>query len=120
MTEAEIRSILTAVKAYASEYGALPPVGNPGTFSVLCGANEKKIVFFEGGNRFTDYGEYLDRWGKPLHLGVSESGEFHVYSSGRNKIDENGAEGSDDIVSWRKTSRLLSWSRILPFDHDQH
>ena len=46
-------------------------------------------------------GEYLDPWDHPYRIDTSNPQSPNVYSFGKNGIDEGGAEGSDDIASWR-------------------
>ena len=51
--------------------------------------------------RFNAQGEYVDLWKHPYRIDVSNPQSPNVYSFGENGIDEGGAEGSDDIASWR-------------------
>lgn len=68
----------------------------------LLGENPRKIVFFAGPEKnFTPHGEYLDPWGTPYRFDLSDPKAPRVWSCGPNRKDEGGAEGSDDIVSWR-------------------
>jgi hypothetical protein len=66
------------------------------------GANPKNIVFFVfEPKRFNSSGEFLDAWNTPFHIDVSDPVHPRVHSSGPNRTDERGRDGSDDIVNWR-------------------
>jgi hypothetical protein len=66
------------------------------------GANPRKIVFIEvRETRINTQGEFVDPWGTPYRIDVSKPDAPRVWSCGPNRKDENGADGSDDIVGWR-------------------
>ena len=98
----ETHMITAAVRAYHQEFGTVPHESPAELIKSLRGANPKNIVFlaFEP-ERFSSSGEFLDAWGTPFHINVSDSLHPRVHSSGRNRKDEQGQEGSDDIVNWR-------------------
>lgn len=94
--------VLTALKAYATEYG-YSLTGNPvQMFAALRGNNQRKIIFFEvRSDRFNAQGELIDPWDTPYRFDLSKPDAPRIWSCGPNRKDEGGAEGSDDIVSWR-------------------
>jgi hypothetical protein len=101
-THGETLMIHTAVRAYRQEFGALPSESPAELMKSFRGANPKKIVFmgFEP-ERLSSSGEFLDCWGEPFRIDVSDPTRPRVHSSGPNRKDEQGKEGSDDIVNWR-------------------
>lgn len=98
-TEADL---LSAMKTYSTEYG-YSVTGDPAQIlAVLRGDNQRKIIFIEiGPERFNSKGELLDSWGMPYRFDFSKPDAPRVWSCGPNRKDEGGAEGTDDIVSWR-------------------
>lgn len=106
----EVQALEIALLLYEKEYGSALS-GPPGEMMrALMGASPKNYVFFEvDTDRLTPEGVLLDPWKQPYHLDTSIPGKPRVYSSGRNQLDELGAEGSDDIASWR-----LPFSPLIP------
>lgn len=103
---AEARSfvvaLLSATKAYATEYGSPVSGSHAQILAALGGNNQREIVFFDtAASRFNAHGELMDPWGTPYHFDLSDLKQPRIWSCGPNRKDENGAEGSDDIVSWR-------------------
>jgi len=94
--------LATALDFYYKEYGG-PPVGDQAAMiRILHGDNPKRIVFFEFATRNkSPSGEFLDPWGSPYKIDLSDPAHPRVYSFGKNKQDEGGREGTDDIASWR-------------------
>ena len=91
-----------AMKHYHIEYGFGPTGPHSQITAALRGNNERKIIFFEApANRFNDSGEFLDLWGSPFRIDASNPDQPWAYSFGKNRIDEGGAEGSDDVASWQ-------------------
>lgn len=98
----DVSQLRSAMRSFYTEYGKPPPPGEAATVAALIGANEKRIVFFEADpSRLNKAGEYLDQWGTPFRIGVRDFVEPWAYSFGKNRIDEGGAEGTDDVSSWR-------------------
>lgn len=98
-----VRSVGAALQQYRVEYGEMPQGTNAEITSKLMGQNPRKIVFLEqqGPNRLNSRGELVDIWDTPYRFDFSSPDMPRVWSCGPNRKDENGAEGSDDIVSWR-------------------
>jgi hypothetical protein len=94
--------VVIAMNGYVAEYGA-PVSGDPAQIiALLSGQNQRKIVFMEfRQDRFNSKGELTDEWGTPYHFDLSKPDAPRIWSCGPNRTDESGAEGSDDIVSWR-------------------
>ena len=102
MTRTQVRQARASLIFYIREYGASPGGDNARILASLKGDNPRKIVFFETSAQFLNpKGELIDAWGTPLHFDNREGIEQRVWSNGRNRQDDNGAEGSDDITSWR-------------------
>jgi len=102
LTRDRENQVVTAIKAYIAEYGT-PVSGGPAQMiAQLSGQNQRKIIFIEirqGG--INANGELIDEWGTPYRFNISKPDAPRVWSCGPNRKDEGGAEGSDDIVSWR-------------------
>lgn len=96
------KAMVFAMKSYATEYDR-PVSGSPKEIlAALSGQNERKIVFFHPNAIQTNAeGELIDPWGTPFRFDLSKPDAPRVWSCGPNRKDEGGAEGSDDIVSWR-------------------
>lgn len=98
---AAVTSMATAVKSYLTEYGFRPEGDNAQITATLRGDNPRKIVFFEAPVKsYNPSGELIDPWGTPCRFDLSGP-ETRIWSCGRDRVDNGGAEGSDDIVSWR-------------------
>jgi hypothetical protein len=102
-TRQEVAKLKDAISGYYRTFGE--PPGNPRArvlFSSLSGINPKGIVFFSAGySRFNADGELIDPWRHPYQLDINDPYNPRIYSFGPNGRDNHGAEGSDDIVSWR-------------------
>lgn len=97
-----IRAVCQAMNTFQREYGYFP-MGDGATIMKLLasGANARRIIFFDAPKKsFNAAGEFLDPWGTPLRFGSFASGLPWTYSYGPNKIDEGGADYSDDVASW--------------------
>lgn len=98
----QVMNVVAALKYHHVEYGSWPAGNAAQTMKILRGWNERKVVFFEAPvTAFNERGELLDPWKMPYRFGTTDVGFAWAYSCGPNKLDESGAEGSDDIVSWR-------------------
>jgi hypothetical protein len=94
--------ICIALKAYVAEYGTPPSGSAAEIMSALGGANERKIIFFDApAKRYAASGELLDPWGSPFHIDASNPAFPWAYSFGKDRKDDGGDPGSDDIASWR-------------------
>lgn len=92
----------TSLKAYASEYGELPGGTEAEILRILGGRNQRGIVFFETvRGSLSERGELLDPWKNSYRIDTTSPGAPRVHSIGKDGIDQGGAEGSDDVVSWR-------------------
>ena len=95
-------SLVSALKAYQTEYGGMPSGDHARIIATLRGDNPKKIIFFEAAEtRFSAGGEFLDPWKTPYRIGAQNPLFPWAYSCGKNRIDEGAAQTSDDIASWR-------------------
>jgi Type II secretion system (T2SS), protein G len=95
-------SLAAAVKQYKAEYGSLPTGTEAEIVRALLGDNPRKIVFFEPRPKDLNAdGELLDPWGTPYYFDFSDPKIQKIYSVGKNKSDDAGADGSDDICSWK-------------------
>ena len=95
-------TIRIALKQYIAEFGT-PPIGDEAqVMAALRGKNPRQILFIElDAKRFNARGEFLDPWSHPYRFDASNPEFVWSYSFGKNGIDEGGAEGSDDVASWR-------------------
>ena len=98
----DVTQIRAAIKGYIVEFG-IPPTGDHSQIiAALRGKNLRQIIFFEGdAKRFNGRGEFLDPWGTPYRIDVSNPDFPWAYSFGPNKVDEGGTQPSDDISSWQ-------------------
>ena len=126
MTKLHCVQMVTAVGAYRDAYNRMPLVeegakedqlvDNAKLLAILRGKNEegnpKKTMFFETAQPSIVGGTLVDAWKQPFHIaldangdgtvklgGIDASGAAAVWSSGPNKVDEEGA--GDDIASWK-------------------
>jgi hypothetical protein len=101
-TRSFVDGLLHATNAYATEYGS-PVSGSPAQIlATLRGDNPRKIIFFDTVARcINGQGELIDPWGTPYRFDLSDAEKPRIWSCGRNRKDEGGAEGTDDIASWR-------------------
>ncbi len=97
----DVVGIYKSLSAYKLEFGDYPTGSDSEIFKGLMGANPRGIVFCEPpADALDSEGRILDPWGKPYLIDIpSLGGKARVWSSGRNKRDENGAQSSDDISS---------------------
>lgn len=96
--KSDVTQIVGAVETYQSEYGQFSSREARKVIRALRGENSRKTVFLEiDPNRLSEIGDFLDPWGEPYAIFVSEAG-VRAYSFGRNRRDEMG--GGDDVASW--------------------
>ena len=101
-TKNNAMQLRTALNAHRLEYGHFPSGSHAEIVSILGGSNPRHVIFMEFPPKaLSAKGEFLDPWGNPFRIDTSDPATAKVYSFGRNKRDDHGAEGSDDIVSWR-------------------
>lgn len=104
--KAEVRnsmeSFVAGVKQYRTEYGHFPFGGNAEIVAALRGKNPRGFTFFAiRPDSINTDGAFTDPWGTPYRLDLSNPENPRVWSCGKNRRDDGGAEGSDDIPSWR-------------------
>jgi len=104
--KSDVTQVTTALAAYQVEYGQSLEGELPQIFAALRGDNPRKVVFIEVDPKsMNERGEFVDPWGTPYKLAPTPNRRLHtlvgIYSFGKGKKDDQGAEGSDDIVSWR-------------------
>jgi hypothetical protein len=69
----------------------------------LTGNNPRKVVFLEVRKKdINSDGEMIDPWQTAYRIGITSDQFPWAYSFGKNRIDEGGNIGSDDIVSWNR------------------
>jgi hypothetical protein len=102
LTQSEVRALVAATKQYFQEYRAFGGTDNASIIRELRGANTREIIFFNApADRINAKGEFVDRWGTPYRMDVSDQANPRTWSCGPDRHDDEGKEGSDDIVSWR-------------------
>jgi hypothetical protein len=68
----------------------------------LQGENQKKQIYFEmRAKSVSPEGYFLDAWGTPYRIDISNIEMPKVWSAGKNKVDELNQPHSDDIRSWQ-------------------
>jgi type II secretory pathway pseudopilin PulG len=95
--------LAAALQQYFAEYGSGFMVNtNAIVMGTLQGGNPRKIVFFETAPQWINaQGELIAPWGTPYSFDLSVPQNPRIWSCGKNRRDDSGAEGSDDIPSWR-------------------
>ena len=89
------QQLVTALKAFQSEYGQLPSGKSGEIFDALRGNNPKKIVFVEyDASSTSSRGEFLDPWGTPYRVYVSADTVL-IRSAGPNKVFDAGTATDD-------------------------
>lgn len=126
MTPVNAMQIAQGVTAYQTQYGHLPLITAPMTedtrvdsktlLDVLKGrdpvANPQNTIFFQTLPGLSNDDPAIDGWGQPFNVALDATGDgtvklgelnvpgaVAVWSSGPNKLDENGK--GDDLPSWR-------------------
>lgn len=103
----DVVMVANGLKAYRERYGEYPGGTQAEVVEALRGRNARKIVFMEvEGKGLNGAGEMVDPWGVVLRIDTTsaaarETGKARVYSTGKDKVDQGGREGTDDVVSWR-------------------
>jgi len=106
VASAQASLLSEALTRYQEQYGRFPAGDQTSVIKALTRGNPEKIKFIELPPRdLNKKGEYIDPWGTPYKIipipTQDDPNRLGVYSFGQNKKDDQGAEGSDDIVSWR-------------------
>jgi type II secretory pathway pseudopilin PulG len=94
--------ISQAISNYKQEYGSFPSSNSfSAVIGILAGNNSKKIVFLDiQSNKLKlQDGIPIDPWNNKFRYSISEVP--HVWSIGKDRIDQEGSEFSDDITSWK-------------------
>lgn len=101
-TENVAIGLATALRAYAEEYKSFPTGTDAAILRALTGANKRGIAFLTlDAGRINAAGQPIDLWDRPYRFDLSEPFKPRVWSAGPDGKDDAGAEGSDDITSWR-------------------
>jgi hypothetical protein len=97
----DISTVRLALEVYRMEFGSFPDGSNVAVYRALCGENPKELVFLDiSPKRISNGSELMDPWENPYRIDLSDPRRLRIHSAGPNGIDEKGAGGSDDIVSW--------------------
>jgi hypothetical protein len=100
--KSRLTQLTSSLAKYRTEYGSLPSGGNAEIIWALLGKNPRKIVFFEAQpDAFNSRNELTDPWGTPYCFDLANPETPRLWSCGRDRVDNRGAEGSDDVASWR-------------------
>jgi hypothetical protein len=101
-TKNDVTQIAVALQQFKSEYGNYPSGSENELIAILQGNNPKGIVFIElPKKQFDNSGNFIDQWGTPYRIDASGSdSKPKVWSFGKNKRDDRGAEDTDDVASW--------------------
>jgi hypothetical protein len=97
-----LNQLRAALRFYKEEYGAFPAGDAAQILAALRGRNDREIIIYEArSGTVNPKGELIDPWGTPYRFDLSDPEKPRVWSCGKNRRDDGGAEGSDDIPSWR-------------------
>ncbi|HWB60611.1 MAG TPA: hypothetical protein VG733_14045 [Chthoniobacteraceae bacterium] len=106
MLPAEERALFIArqdvrdLVAEAMDYYQVKHIVPAGSIAELVAEISKHDMTAERKSRLNSAGQFLDPWGTPYRIDVSNPKFPWAYSCGPDKKDDGGAPGSDDIVSW--------------------
>ena len=96
------RHTVEGLQHYFEEYHTHLAGDNAYVTGILMGNNPHKIAFIVPSTKLiNNRGEYTDPWGTPYQFDFSDPEHPRIWSCGRDRHDDHGATGSDDITSWR-------------------
>ena len=93
----DMDTLFYALQKYKERVGTYPIGGNLEVVKALAGNNKKNVIVVLG-NRITvnEKGEFIDSWGTPLRIYISDSGVL-IRSAGPNRrFDDSTVIGGDD------------------------
>ncbi len=100
--------LAAALKQYHVEYGrGLTVNTNAIVMGTLQGGNPRRVIFFDPAAvpKSFDFlnaeGELVDPWGTPYSFDLSDPQNPRIWSSGKDRQNNGGEAGSDDIPNWR-------------------
>jgi hypothetical protein len=100
--EMDARVLVRGIRAYSSEHENLPSGDNATILAILQGPNPRQSTFFRARpGSVNTQGELVDPWGTPYRFDLTDPKNPRVWSCGKDRRDNGGTEGSDDITSWR-------------------
>ena len=95
----DLAKLNIAMKGYHTEFDRWPPIAD--LYPELKGKNSRGIPFLEINSRSKlPWGTPLDPWFQPYVYDGIVNDEPRFHSIGKDGIDQHGAKGSDDIISW--------------------
>ncbi len=99
LAETDLVTLQGGMEAYRTALGKYPEGTPAQILRALRGeATNSKAFLVVSPRRVNAAGEYTDPWRTPYHIGFDASGKPRVYSFGRNRQDDQGRKGSDDIT----------------------
>jgi len=92
---------LAGLEAYHAEYGEYPSGDNRTLIHILKGDNPNKIQFVDLPEKsFNAHGEFVDPWGHPYRVDLSNPSKIRIWSIGKDGKDAPDDPASGDIRSW--------------------
>jgi hypothetical protein len=89
-----------ALQQYQEDYGVYPEGGNAQLLASIQGGNPRGTIYFVAAPKnINSKGEFIDGWGTPFRIDLSDPKKPRVWSCGRDRIDNGGVKGSDDLIS---------------------
>jgi hypothetical protein len=99
MARYDLTRLKIAMKGYYTEFERWPPIAD--LYPELMGKNSRGIPFLEINSRSKlPWGTPLDPWFQHYVYDGIVNDEPRFHSIGKDGIDQHGAKGSDDIISW--------------------
>jgi type II secretory pathway pseudopilin PulG len=100
--KALVLQLKAALMAHQTEFGNLPTGTNAELMVVLQGNNPRKLVLFDANlSSINSQHEVIDPWGTPILFDLSDQQNPRIWSCGKDRQDNGGKQGSDDLASWR-------------------
>jgi hypothetical protein len=97
-----VQELRAAIDAHFTEYSFRPTGDHADILATLRGGNPRKIGFFKATPQsFNAKGELIDPWGTSYLFDLTDLDFPRIWSCGKNRQDDGGRPGSDDVVSWR-------------------
>lgn len=102
MAKNDAVNLSNSLVVFKVEYGSYPEGSIREILNQVSGENPKKIVFIElEPRKMSSDGIFLDPWRHPYQINLVDDPKTpHVWSLGKNGIDDSTNAKSDDLRSW--------------------
>lgn len=97
---AETRDIAFGLRAFHADNEQWPE-GDASKICAMLRGDNPTLKIYVGNVRRDATGVFVDPWGMPYRIDLTQPDGPRIHSFGSNQRDDGGVAGSDDIVSWR-------------------